>query len=139
MGYDRSDVETIVDTSKRPLLGIFVEPKPSLETFEKIFEQVKAELDRHTSLCVLINAVNTSRIDLDQVRLIAQFGETHDQLLAAYIRALVFVIPSAMVRGALRVAFQLKAPPHPTHICQTEDEAMKYLGPYLKVLQTMGS
>lgn len=132
--YAGRGVDSVVDASTFPLIGITVEPQPTLETFEEIFKKVEEVLAQHTSLCVMINAEQTTRIDLAQVRRIAEFGETHDKLLAAYIRALVFIIPSAMVRGALRVAFQIKAPPHPVHICQTEAEARAYLDPYLAVL-----
>lgn len=127
-------VESVVDTSRRPLLEITVGEVPSLESFNEVFAEVELELARHQSICVLTNAEQTTRIDLEHVKRIAQFGETHHTMLEAYIRALAFVIPSAMVRGALKVAFQIKAPPHPVKICRTEQEARSYLAPYLDIL-----
>lgn len=122
------------DTSARPLIRIQIEAEPTLDAFQEIFNQVEEELARFTSICVLVDARETKRIDLSQVKRIAEFGERNDKLLGAYIRVLAFVIPSAMVRGALKVAFQLKVPPHPVHICQTEAQARTHIDPVLAIL-----
>lgn len=128
-------MEIVVDTSLRPLLQITVSQIPSLESFDQVFAQVEVELDRHESICGLVNAEQTTRIDFAHVKRIAQFGETHHVMLEAYMRALAFVIPSAMVRGAIKLAFQLKAPPHPVKICSTDEEARAYLTHYLDILR----
>ena len=124
-------MESVIDTSKRPLFGIEVEPTVTLSTLDQIFSAVEEELARHTSICILVNAVNTTSMELSHVRRIAEFGEKNDPLISAYIRAIAFVIPSAMVRGALKVAFQLRAPPHPIKICKAHDEAEAFLQPFL--------
>jgi hypothetical protein len=108
---------------------------PSLASFDEVFAQVELELARHQSICVLVNAVRTTRIDLAHVKRIAQFGETNHMMLQAYISALAFVIPSPIVRSALKMAFRLKAPPHPVKICRTKQEARSYVAPYVDILR----
>ncbi|WP_172304688.1 STAS/SEC14 domain-containing protein [Pseudenhygromyxa sp. WMMC2535] len=123
-----------VDTSQRPLVRITLEPTPTLESFDQIFAEVELELARRESICVLADAEQTTRIDLAHVKRFAEFGETNHKMLEAYVRALAFVVPSAMVRGALKVAFQLKPPPHPFSVCKTRDEAEAYLQPFISIL-----
>ncbi|WP_106393941.1 STAS/SEC14 domain-containing protein [Enhygromyxa salina] len=124
-------MDAVVDTSQRPLCRITVGTSPTIESFDDIFKQVEAELGRHRSICVLANAEKTARIDLAHVKRIAEFGQTHHTLLQAYMRALAFVIPSAVVRGALKLAFQIKTPPHPYRVCHSEEEAQAYLASFI--------
>jgi hypothetical protein len=124
-------VEAIVDTTKRPLCRIIVGVEPSVEVFEAILTKIADELARHRAICVLANAEHTTHIEFAHVRRIVEFGEQHHMMLEAYIRALAFVIPSPMVRGLARLAFQIKAPPHPVKFFSTEAAAKAYLAPFL--------
>lgn len=124
-------MEAIVDTSKRPLCRITVGAEPSVEVFEGILNKIADELSRHRAICVLANAEHTTHIEFAHVRRIVEFGEQHHMMLEAYIRALAFVIPSPMVRGLARLAFQLKPPPHPVKFFSSEPEAKAYLTPFL--------
>jgi hypothetical protein len=124
-------VEAIVDTSKRPLCRITVGSRPSVQSVEGILNKIADELSRHRAICVLANAQYTTHIEFAHVKRIVEFGDRHHMLIEAYIRALAFVIPSPMVRGLIRLAFQIKPPPHPVKLFSTEPEAQAYLTPYL--------
>ena len=122
------------DASTRPLCRLNVGKKPTADEFATALSDFEDELGRKSDreICLLADATATVRLDLVHVKTIARFGEEHHSLLAERVRALVLVIPSAMVRGAIKVAFQLKAPPHPYAVVQTIDEATDYLAPYLR-------
>lgn len=124
-------MDTTFDASEHPLCRLTVGPTPSHDDFARVFVEYENELYRKSPMCVLADASATTRIDLDHVKMIAEFGERNNQELAAYVGALAIVVPSAMVRGALKVAFQLKAPPHPYKVVRTLEEAENFLAPYV--------
>lgn len=124
-------MEAIVDTSQRPLLRITVGARPSVQCIEGILAKIADELARHRAICVLANAEHTTHLEFAHVQRIVEFGERNTMMIEAYIRALAFVIPSPMVRGLIRLAMQIKPPPHPMKICSTAPEAQAYLTPYL--------
>lgn len=96
-----------------------------------MFANFEVELGRMQSFCVLADASVTTRLEFDHAKKIADFGERNHTRLEAHVKALALVVPSAMVRGALKVAFQIKAPPHPYKILRTVEEAEEFLNPFL--------
>ena len=124
-------MDAIVDTSQRPLCRITVGAQPSVSSVEGILTTLTAELARHRAICVLANAEHTKYIEYAHVKRIVEFGERQHMMIEAYVRALAFVIPSPMVRGLIRLCFQIKPAPHPVRIFSTEPEAQAYLTPFL--------
>jgi hypothetical protein len=129
--YPPKPVDAQFDTLNRPLCWLRVGKTPSVEAFDSMFAGFEAELERNQAFCVLADASTTIRVDLAHAKRIAEFGERNHMRLQAYVQALALVVPSAMVRGALKVAFQIKAPPHPYKILRTLEEADEYLTAFL--------
>ena len=124
-------MDTSFETETRPLCRLSVGKAPSVEDLDVAFANFESELERAQSFCVLADATITSRLELSHAKIIADFGERNHDRLQAHVKALALVVPSAMVRGALRVAFQIKAPPHPYKILRTAEEAQTFLNPFL--------
>jgi hypothetical protein len=129
--YPPTPVDAVFETLNRPLCRLRFGQTPSVESFDSVFAGFEAELQRNQAFCVLADASSTVRIDFAHARRIADFGERNHMRLQAYVQALALVVPSAMVRGALKVAFQIKEPPHPYRILRTVDEAEQYLTAFL--------
>nr|AYM53153.1 hypothetical protein [Pseudenhygromyxa salsuginis] len=125
-------ITSSVDATERPLLRVRIGEVPSLGELEEVFAKLRKELERGGSICMLVDATATKTLELDQVRLIADFGEDNHDLVSSRVMALAFVVPSAMVRGALKVAFRLKPPPHPVSVFKVADDAQSYLQPFLR-------
>jgi hypothetical protein len=126
-------LDTSFETTARPLCRLRVGKAPSVEDLDVAFANFESELERAQSFCVLADATITSRLEMSHAKIIADFGERNHARLEAHVMALALVVPSAMVRGALRVAFQLKAPPHPYKIVRTTEDAQAFLNPFLAV------
>lgn len=131
--YPPKPVDAMFDTQNRPLCRLRVGKTPSVDGFDSMFAGFEAELQRNQAFCVLADASATVRIEFAHAKRIAEFGERNHMRLQAYVQALALVVPSAMVRGALKVAFQIKEPPHPYRILRTLEEADEYLTAFLTV------
>lgn len=127
-------MEVVFDSSGRPLCRFIVGQTPSADSLEAALHEVEDELGRHRSMCLIADGSVTARIDILSVKHIANFGVRNHQVLQAYVRALAVVAPSAMARGAVKLAFHIKAPPHPYRVVNTLEEAEAYLAPYLQML-----
>jgi hypothetical protein len=124
-------VDAIFENAARPLCRLNVGRTPSVESFDIMFANFECELARSQPFCVLADASVTTRLEFDHAKKIADFGERNHNRLEAHVKALALVVPSAMVRGAIKVAFQIKAPPHPYKILRTVEEAEAFLNPFL--------
>jgi hypothetical protein len=124
-------VDATFENANRPLCRLRVGQTPSVESFDAVFAEFETELESNQAFCVLADASITIRIDFAHAKRIADFGVRNHMRLEAYVKALALVVPSAMVRGALKVAFQIKAPPHPYQILRTVEEAEAYLTSFL--------
>lgn len=129
--YAPKPVDAVFDTVNRPLCQLRIGKAPSVESFDSMFADFEAELERNQAFCVLADTTITVRVDLAHAKRVAEFGERNHMRLQAYVQALALVVPSPMVRGALKVAFQIKAPPHPYRIMRTLEEANEYLTAFL--------
>jgi hypothetical protein len=124
-------VDAIFENVDRPLCRLRIGKAPSVEGFDAMFAAFEAELERNQAFCVLADASVTDRVDLAHAMRIADFGKRNHMRLQAYVQALALVVPSALARGVLKVAFQIKAPPHPYRILSTLAEADTYLTAFL--------
>ena len=124
-------MDAIFENQNRPLCRLRVGTAPTVDSFDSMFAGFEAELQRNQAFCVLADASITVRIEFAHAKRIAEFGERNHMRLQAYVQALALVVPSAMVRGALKVAFQIKEPPHPYRILRTLEEANDYLNAFL--------
>ena len=92
---------------------------------------LEQELERAQPLCLMLDSRHSRRVELPPLRAFSEFGHTHAQQLSAHVRALAVIVPSAIMRGSLRLAFQLNPPPHPVCVCKTKAEGLSWLAPYL--------
>lgn len=125
---------TVFDTSRRPLCCVQISAKPDKAEFEAVFAGIEAELARGRPFCLMADAVATTRLEFEHVKQLAGFGQRNHALLEAHVRAMSIVVPSAMVRGALKVAFQIKTPPHPHQVARSLEEAEAFLAPYVAAI-----
>jgi hypothetical protein len=109
-------------------------PRPTDAGFTTAFAAFEQELDKHRSFCLLAEAVATTHLEFSQVRQIADFGLRNHDMLQAYVRAMAIVVPSNVVRAGVKVAFQIKAPPHPYKLFSNLDDGCAYLAHYLEML-----
>jgi len=124
-------VDVNLDTADRPLIRVTLGEAPSAEAFAQLFVDLELELRQGAPIGLLVDARTTKSMSLAHVKQFAGFGKRNHDLVAEKIRALAMVIPSAMVRGALKAALQLNTPPHPFEVFQEFDAGLAMLQPYL--------
>ena len=100
----------------------------SIETFHEGMRGLLA-LDRR--FCLLIDLSDARRLELTEIRLMVSFAQSHGAQLRKLAVALALVVPSPMVRGALKVAFTLRPPEHAYRIFRDETGVDDFFGPYL--------
>lgn len=76
----------------------------------------------------------TIRFEWSEIKVFDAFARANGERLDSQVAALALIIPSAMVRGAIRVLFKLKAPGHPYRVVHERDAALEYIAPYLSEL-----
>lgn len=126
-------MEVRFDNSGWPLFRLVFGQHPTDAGFDAAFAAFERELEKHRSFCLLADAVATTHLEFSGVRKIADFGLRNHDMLQAYVRALAIVVPSNVVRAGVKVAFQIKAPPHPYKLFSSLEEGNAYTAHYVSM------
>ncbi|MEM7155611.1 MAG: hypothetical protein AAF799_22365 [Myxococcota bacterium] len=129
---------TLVDVSAWPLVVLRFSRVVDAETVQQVATGLSATLDRAERFCMQVDMTNTSRFEWAEIKSFDRFARANEDRLNAHVAALALIIPSAMVRGAIRVMFRLKSPAHPYRVVHRRESAVEYLAPYLAELVPHG-
>ena len=84
--------------------------------------------------CLLVDFSPTKRMEIAEIKRLTAFVESRGSELDTQLVAMAHIVPSAMVRGALKVLFSLRPPGSPYRVTRTPEAAHAYLGPYINEL-----
>ena len=101
----------------------------------RLMEQMGAVLDRNERFCILADMTDAVRFELAEIRSLAGFAKENGDRIDQQVAALGFAVPSAMVRGAIKVLFTFRSPGHPYLVARTREAALAYLDPHLVALR----
>ena len=118
--------EDFVDGSAWPLLVVRGPKIVDNQAARSIVSGLVAALDRGQRFCIHVDMTATTRFEWSEIKVFDAFARANGDRLDTQVAALALVIPSAMVRGAIRVLFKLKAPGHPYEVLADE-----YIAPFL--------
>ena len=126
--------ETGVDTAGWPLVRYVSARNMDREAAHAFIERMRYVLDREERFCMLVDLRAAERIDLAEIRMIADFARSKGPQLRKLVTAMALIVPSAMVRGAVKVIFKLKPPEHPYTLVRDMETGEAYIAPYLEDL-----
>lgn len=127
-------VETGVDTRTWPLVRYVGAHTTDTVKACEFIESLRRVLDRDKRFCMLVDLTLAERIDLAEIRMIADFARLKGPQLREFVTAMALVVPSPMVRGAIKVMFTLKPPEHPYTVVRDMEAGEAYIAPYLEEL-----
>lgn len=121
-----------VDSSEWPLAVVVPSAFGSKDSLEALTQDLGTLLDREEPFCILCDMSHKSCMDLPEVQHLQLFFTTQGRRLDAQVDALAFAVPSAMVRGAVRLVLEARPPHHPFAVLRERREALRYLRAYLE-------
>jgi len=123
-----------VDASGWPLVVLEPSRIGSDEALSTMTEALGTLLRRHERFCLLADFTDKTCMELSEVRHLTTFFRAYGEPMDEWVAAMGLVVPSAMVRGALRVIFSARPPGYPNQVFQKRHRAKGYLDPYLSEL-----
>jgi len=116
-----------VDASGWPLVLVTPPRFASDESLRGLTDDLAKLLDRKERFCTLMNYAGRTCMELREVRYLTDFFVEHGERMDVWVAALGLVVPSAMVRGGLRVVFRARTPGYPYELFETQRKAKAYL------------
>ena len=91
-------------------------------------------LDRGDRFCLEVDLTESTRLDWKELKAFGAYAKASRERHSVLFVTVALVIPSAMVRGAIRVLFQIQSPGYSHRVLQSRREADEYLAPFLAEL-----
>jgi len=105
------------------------------EELEASLAEMQALLDRGEPFAVVVQTHHNRMMSLHQIRRQAEHGKQTYDVAKRLVRGIAMVIPSAVIRGVLKVSFKLSPMPSPyalfDELPPAEAWAREKLGPAL--------
>lgn len=123
----RSSSEDLVDDSGWPLVVIRGPKCYDQATVAATVDPLIAILDRGKRFCIEGDLSETTRFEWAEIRSFQIFLRDHGKRMDDQVTAVALIIPSALVRGAVKVLFKLKPPCFPYRVVQNHEASAIYL------------
>ncbi|MEM7155613.1 MAG: hypothetical protein AAF799_22375 [Myxococcota bacterium] len=94
-----------------------------------------AALDRGEPFCLEVDLTQSTRLDWKELKAFGAYARASKERHNALLFTVALVILSAMVRGAIKVLFQIHSPGYAHRVLQHRSEALEYMEPYLAQLR----
>lgn len=130
----KPSVEFGADFADWPLLRVCWPQRADLEFVDHVTDALAQALARGTQFCLLVDFRHTKRMEIAEIKRLTAFVEHRGDELDEQLAAKAHIVPSAMVRGALKVLFALRPPGSPYQVARTPEAAHAYLAPYINGL-----
>ena len=121
-----------VGSSRWPLVVVVPATFGSRGSLDALTRDLCELLDREERMCILCDLSHKSCMDLLEVQHLQLFFTTQGRRLDALVGALAFAVPSAMVRGAVKLVLKARPPQHPFAVLRTRREAERYIAQHLE-------
>lgn len=126
-----------LDPSGWPLVVLKPSPFGTTGSLRVLSEGMVQLLDRGERFCILADFTDKTCMELDEVRCLGDLHRTHGARMDELVVAQGLAVPSAMVRGALKLVFRARPPRYPYVVFRQRRRARAYLESYLAELPRM--
>jgi len=121
-----------VDASAWPLVVLRPFQFGNELSLEALDQGLGSILERGERFCMLADFTQKTYIELPEVRHLTEMFRHHGQRLDDGLVALGLAVPSAMVRGAVKLILQARPPNFPYEVLRTRREARRYIAAHLE-------
>ena len=120
-----------VDFDQLPLFVVNGPKVAGSDFATAVVEGTTRMIEAGQPFCMLCDLGESSRMELPEIKQFAQFLRARGAELDELMVAQALFIPSAMVRGAIKVLFKMWTPAYPYEITRSRAEAEAFLAGYL--------
>ncbi|MEQ8520454.1 MAG: STAS/SEC14 domain-containing protein [Cytophagales bacterium] len=130
---DMSENYVSFDRSQYPLIKMtFTGEAANDESFAAYLKGLKDNYKRKEKIALLFDASNAGLPSLKYQKQMAGWMKENNTLIKKYCIGIAYVVPQAMIRGALRVIFKIFNNPVPFEVFDNEEKAKGWLNDGLK-------
>ncbi|MCB9717440.1 MAG: hypothetical protein H6712_26565 [Myxococcales bacterium] len=123
-----------LDAEAWPLVVLKPTAYPTKDSLEGLDVALGELLDRGERFCLLGDLSHKNGMELHEVQHLQALFEEQGERLDRQVVAFGLAIPSAMVRGGMRLVLRARQPRFPTAVHRSRREASRYLAPFLTEL-----
>lgn len=102
----------LVDESQWPILRVRFPAQLTEATAIAFAELVHSKLEADEDFALLVDLLNTRGVQVPAIRHLRRFAQAHGPRLDRRLISLSAAVPSAMIRGAMKLVFSFRSPAH---------------------------
>lgn len=119
------------DRTRWPLVHLIADGAVTHDGTRQLVAHIDASLQRPEPFAILMETRNPHGVEVPHIREWAAFLGERRELIERRLLGVAFVMPSAMMRGALRVLFTWVSPPFEYAVVDSEEAGLAFLQPLL--------